>query len=110
MKGPYCETIRCETPVRQKKAGALSYFSSGSFTSGLRGAVWPDAMERRDSNTRQVKQLALDTLKHLEMRRVYRSVRGSSRNLQHEPSTVVMRLFATGGTIRCGQVPSRPRR
>src|ERR1700736_5758022 len=83
MKGPYCETIRCETPVRQKKAGALSYFSSGSFTSGLRGAVWPDAMERRDSNTRQVKQLALDTLKHLEMRRVYRSVRGSSRNFQH---------------------------
>ena len=71
MKRPSFETIPGETPVPHKGngAGGSSYFSSGSVRGSLRRGVWPDAMARRDSKTRQVKKLALETLKHLKLKR-----------------------------------------
>jgi hypothetical protein len=45
----------------------LSYFSSGSVGSGLGCTVWPEAMARTDSETRQVKKLAFNTLRHFKL-------------------------------------------
>jgi hypothetical protein len=50
-------------------AGGLSYFSSGSVRGSLRVGVWPHAMARTDSKTRQVKKLVFDILKHLQLKR-----------------------------------------
>jgi hypothetical protein len=71
MKRPSCETIPGETPIPHKGdgAGGSSYFSSGSVRGSLRRGVWPDAMARRDSKTRQVKELVFDTIKYLTLER-----------------------------------------
>jgi hypothetical protein len=52
------------------EAGGLSYFSSGSVRGSLRRGVWPDAIARKESKTRQVKKLAFDSLKHLKLKTV----------------------------------------
>jgi hypothetical protein len=50
-------------------AGGLSYFSSGSVRDGLAvGASWPEAMQTKNSESRQVKTLAFNILEWIIIR------------------------------------------
>ena len=68
VNGPYCEIIRGEVSIRKRYAGGMLYFSSGSVGSGLCGAVWPEAMDTKNSESRQVKTLAINILKRIIVR------------------------------------------
>src|SRR5439155_3519245 len=68
VNGPNCEIIRGEVSIRKMYAGGMLYFSSGSVRSGLRGAVWPEATGTKNSESRQVKTLAINILKRIIIR------------------------------------------
>jgi len=51
-------------------AGGLSELSSGSVRgSSLREGVWAEAVASPDSKTKQMKKRALDTIKHLKLKK-----------------------------------------
>jgi hypothetical protein len=68
VNGPNREIIRGEVSIFRGGAGGLSYFSSGSFRSTFVGASWPEAMETKNSESRQVKTLAFNILEGIIIR------------------------------------------
>src|SRR5207237_7413016 len=64
VNAPNCEIIRGEVSIFRGGAGGLSYVSSGSFLGALCvGASWPEAMETKNNENRQMKTTAFNILR-----------------------------------------------
>src|SRR5437667_3654501 len=69
MNEPNCEIIGGEVSIFRGGAGGLSYVSSGTFRGTLVvGASWPEAMETKNNESRQVITLPVNILKRIIIR------------------------------------------
>src|ERR1700730_7098627 len=66
----YCEIIRGEVSIFRGGAGGLSYVSSGSVRDSLCGGSRAEAVASPDSETKQIKKLVFDTIKHLKLKKL----------------------------------------
>src|ERR1044071_1773335 len=76
VKAACCEIIAGETPVRHRRAGGLSYFSSASWGRGLCPVAWPDAMAMLVNETRPTRNVVFNIPKQISIKKSLRERNG----------------------------------